>query len=147
MNLTTTYPRSVKEKLAGYVHLGRMIDKCRSVLAKTQGEYVYPCPMDQRLLEFAGVTADQFLRAVEERPNDEAVVEWFLKTATPHGEADIDAWNAMMLSLGPDTEDKWSYFTTIRDAVAPHRADIMTWADLLDLEERRPVPNRGGVHR
>ena len=99
MNLTTTYPRSVKEKLAGYVHLGRMLDKCRSLLAKTQGEYVYPCPMDQRLLELSGMTADQFLHPVEERPNDEAVVEWFLKTATPHGEADIDAWNAMMLSL------------------------------------------------
>ncbi len=73
----------MRAKLGGYVHLGRMIDKCRAVLAGMQGEYIYPCPMDRRLLEFAGLEADQFLQAVQGR-TDEAVVAWFLTTAAPH---------------------------------------------------------------
>ena len=50
MDLRTTFPRSMKTRLGGYVHLARMIDKCRAVLAGTEGEYIYPCPMDDRLL-------------------------------------------------------------------------------------------------
>ena len=57
MDLRTTHPRSPREKLAGYAHLARIIDKCRAVLAGTQGDYIYPCPMDKRLLDFAGLAA------------------------------------------------------------------------------------------
>ena len=53
----------------------------------------------------------------------------------------------MMLSLGPDTEDKRSYLKNDARRAGPHRTDIITWDDLLDIEERRPVPDRGGVHR
>ena len=68
-------------KLDGYVHLARMIDKCRAVLAGTEGEYIYPCPMDERLMEFSGIKADQFTAAVEANPSDEAVAKWFTRTA------------------------------------------------------------------
>ncbi|MBI5777374.1 MAG: DUF5069 domain-containing protein, partial [Nitrospirae bacterium] len=44
MDLRKNYPRSPREKLAGYVHLPRMIDKCRASLAGTEGDYIYPCP-------------------------------------------------------------------------------------------------------
>ncbi len=46
----------MRVKMEGYVHLARMIDKCRAVLAGTEGEYIYPCPMDERLMKFAGIT-------------------------------------------------------------------------------------------
>ena len=68
MDLRTDFPRSMRVKLEGYVHLARMIDKCRAVLAGTEGEYIYPCPMDDRLMEFAGITADQFTAAVKANP-------------------------------------------------------------------------------
>ena len=58
----------MRVKMEGYVHLARMIDKCRAVLAGTEGEYIYPCPMDDRLMEFAGITADQFTAAVKANP-------------------------------------------------------------------------------
>jgi len=67
MDLRTTYPRSIRERVAGYVHLGRMIDKCRAVHAGMQGDYVYPCPMDQRLLQFAGISSESFLHAAHGR--------------------------------------------------------------------------------
>lgn len=147
MDLGQRYPRSVREKLAGYVHFGRMIDKSRALLAGTQGEYIYPCPMDRRLLEYAGITAEQLLEEVRGRSQDEQVADWFLKTAAPHSEREIDAWNAMMLALAPDTDDQWQYFKKIRDSIDPNRGDVSTWADLLDLEEKRAVPARNAVKR
>ena len=77
MDLRSSFPRSMNVKLEGYVHLARMIDKCRAVLAGTEGEYIYPCPMDDRLMEFAGITADQFTAAVKTNPTDERVARWF----------------------------------------------------------------------
>lgn len=144
MDLRTRPPRSVRERMAGYVHLARMLDKCRAVLAGTQGDYIYPCPMDQRLLEFAGISAEQFTEAVRQRP-DEEVAQWFRATAAPHSDAEIEAWNRMMLTRGPDTEEKRQYFNQVRDALDPSRTDITSWADLLDLEERRPVPARSAA--
>jgi hypothetical protein len=139
MDLRSHYPRSLKDKFAGYVHLGRMIDKCRAVLAGMQGDYIFPCPLDHKLLDFSQLTPEQFLQAVKQE-TDQEVAAWFVRTAAPHRESEIDTWNRTMLALGPDTEDKWAYFKKTRDAIDPARPDIVTWADLLDLEEKRHVP-------
>ncbi|OGW66684.1 MAG: hypothetical protein A3H49_00295 [Nitrospirae bacterium RIFCSPLOWO2_02_FULL_62_14] len=143
MDLRKAYPRSPREKLAGYVHLPRMLDKCRATLAGMQGEYIYPCPMDQRLLDFAGITGEQFSNAA--RGKDDAVVaEWFKKAAKPHSSDEIERWNQGFLTAGPDTDEKRDHFKKLRDAIDPARTDITAWADLLDLDEKRPVPKRGG---
>src|SRR6185312_5024133 len=105
MDLRREFPRSMRIKLEGYVHLARMIDKCRAVLAGTEGEYIYPCPMDDRLMEFAGIAADQFTAAVKANPTDEAVADSFRKTAKPHKPAELDEWNDMMLKRGPSTPE------------------------------------------
>ena len=141
MDLRSHYPRSVREKLGGYVHLARMIDKCRAVLTGTPGEYIYPCPMDMRLLEFAGISSEQFQAIVNGQP-DGAIISAFLAKSDGHSVAEIEAWNEMLLSLGPNTEEKSAYFKNQRDAIDPRRTDITHWADLLDLEEGRPVPIR-----
>lgn len=141
MDLRTTFPRSVGEKAGGYVHLLRMIDKCRAVLAGTEGPYIYPCPMDRRLFEFTGLTPERFTEAVGSK-SDSDVAEWFKEQAAPHTQAEIDAWNEMMGTRGPDTEEKKAYFKECRDAIDPTRTDIASWADLLDLEEQRAVPPR-----
>ena len=83
MDLRHSSPRSMREVLGGYVHLARMIDKAKAVLAGTQGEYIYPCPMDQRLLRFAGLTPEAFLDAVQGR-SDASIADWFANTATRH---------------------------------------------------------------
>src|SRR5574339_813825 len=98
MDLRKNFPRSMRVKLAGYVHLARMIDKCRAVLAGTEGEYIYPCPMDERLMEFAGITSDQFTSAVKANPTDEGVVKWLEQTAKPHEPAELEEWNLKLLA-------------------------------------------------
>ncbi|MCI0427350.1 MAG: DUF5069 domain-containing protein [Nitrospiraceae bacterium] len=145
MDLRTGFPRSMRAKLEGYVHLARMIDKCRAVLAGAEGEYIYPCPMDDRLMEFAGITADHFTAAVKVDPSDEAVTKWFTQTAKAHPPAEFEAWNTMMLTRGPSTPEKQEYFNKLRDAVDPARTDLTSWADLQDLEEGRHVPRQEPV--
>lgn len=132
----------MRVKMAGYVHLARMIDKCRAVLAKTEGEYIYPCPMDDRLMEFAGITADQFTAAVKGNPSDDAVAKWFLQTAKTYPQVELEAWNQMMLNRGPSSPASMVKFKKYLDAVDPSRTDLTAWADLQDLEEGRTVPTR-----
>ncbi|GAB1721981.1 MAG: DUF5069 domain-containing protein [Nitrospira sp. CR1.1] len=143
MDLRTTFPRSMKTRLAGYAHLARMIDKCRAVLAGTEGEYIYPCPMDERLLDYAGITADQFTAAVQANVTDDGVAEWVRRTATPHDQVELEAWNSTLLERGPSSPESAEKFKTYRDAVDPTRTDITAWSDLQDLEEGRSVPRRG----
>jgi Domain of unknown function (DUF5069) len=140
MDLRRKAPRAVGEKMAGYVHLGRMLDKCRATLAGTHGDYIFPCPLDKRLLEFARITPEQFSEAIRHRSDTEAGA-WF-KQAARHNDREVDAWNHTMLGLKPDNDEKWAYFKSVRDAIDPKRTDITTWADLLDLEEGRKVPQR-----
>ena len=142
MDLRKLFPRSMRFKLEGYVHLARMIDKCRAVLAGTEGEYIYPCPMDFRLMEFAGITDKQFTETVRANPADEGVVRWFRGVAKTHTTADLDEWNRMMLNRGPSTPEKQEYFNKLRDAVDPSRTDLTAWSNLQDLEEGRTVPRR-----
>lgn len=144
MDLRIQYPRSVRDRLGGYVHLARMIDKCQAKLAETLGDYIFPCPLDQQLLDFLGISADQFLEAVEGR-SDEDIVAWLARHAKSYTPEEVEAWNRMMLARGPDTEEKWAFFRQVRNAIDPTRTDITTWADLLDLEEERPVPLRSSA--
>jgi hypothetical protein len=142
MDLRKHVPRSMRATLAGYVHLARMIDKCRAVLAGTEGEYIYPCPMDERLMEFAGFTSEQFTAAVKANPTDDGVVAWFRQTAKSHPVADLEAWNQQLLSRGPSSPGSAERFKKYLAAIDPSRTDIVAWSDLQDLEEGRTVPRR-----
>lgn len=132
----------MRATLEGYVHLARMIDKCRAVLAGTEGEYIYPCPMDFRLLEFAGLSDAQFTEAVKRNQTDERVAAWFRGAAKPHTPAELNEWNEMMLQRGPSSPESAEKFNKYRDAVDPSRTDLTAWSDLQDLEEGRAVPRR-----
>lgn len=141
MDLRSEYPRSIREYFGGYVHLARMIDKCRAKHVGMLGEYIFPCPIDQRLLDFTGISGDTFLEAVHSRTDDE-VLHWLQSTALSHTPQEIEDWNSTLLNRGPDTDEKREYFKKIRDSIDPTRTDITTWADLLDLDEGRKVSLR-----
>lgn len=142
MDLRTSFPRSMKVMIAGHVHVARMIDKCRAVLAGTEGEYIYPCPMDERLMEFSGITAEQFTAAVKIHPTDEGIAAWFQQAATPHRPAELEEWNQNLLARGPSSPESAAKFKKYRDAIDPSRTDLTAWSDLQDLEEGRTVPRR-----
>jgi hypothetical protein len=137
----------MRAELVGYAHLTRMIDKCRAVLAGTEGEYIYPCPMDERLMDYAGITAEQFTATVKANPTDEGVATWFRQTAKPHSPAELEEWNQKLLLRGPSSPESMARFKKYRDVVDPTRTDLTSWADLQDLEERRIVPRRESVFK
>ena len=56
LDLNVSVPRSSKETMAGLAHLPRMIDKARAYRSNTIGEYIYPCPLDWRILKLLDQT-------------------------------------------------------------------------------------------
>ena len=142
-NLKTEYPRSSKELLGGYAHLARMIDKARAREAGVNGDYIYPCPLDKAFLALVEVTEQDFAYAAKTR-TDELILEWLAVHGRPRSKKQIELWNREMLQRGPDDDAKWTYFKKTRDAIDASRTDIVTWIDLLDLEEGRDVPRHAG---
>ena len=121
MGLSKVFPRSPKEKIAGLVHLGRMIDKGRAYKEKKLADYIYPCPLDKIILNFLCIEADTFANITVEK-KDEEISNWvkeLIKSKTP---------NDLVL------------INKIRDKIDPSRSDLTTWVDLMDLEEGRFPP-------
>ena len=146
MDLNKDYPASVREKLLGVVQLQRTIDKAKAKAAGTIGEYHYNCPMDQAIFSFLGIDADAFLDIVKNAKSDQDILNYaktFVAKKTP---AEIEAWNEEWLEHGPDPGSSGEKaFNELRNQVAPDRKDVTSWADLLDLDEKRPVPQRAAA--
>jgi hypothetical protein len=145
MDLTTSYPRSVREKVFGVVHVGRMLDKAKATAEGTNGEYAYNCPMDQALFAFLGIDDEALMDVIKNAKNDagvEAYVKSFVDKKTPQ---EIEAWNHEFVNRKPEGESL-EYFLELRDQIAPDRTDVTTWPDLLDLDEKRTVPKRETAH-
>jgi hypothetical protein len=141
MDLTTSYPASVGTKLHGIVQLQRTIDKAIALAHGNIGEYHYNCPMDKHLFEFLGIDHEALLAAIKADPSSaSAYVAPFVHAKSA---AEIETFNAGWLAYGPDlTSEGGKSFLELRNQVAPDRTDVTSWADLLDLDEKRPVPHR-----
>jgi len=147
MDLTKTYPRSVRDRFAGIVQIGRTSDKARAYHAGTVGEYHYNCGMDKAVFEFLGID-DHEAYAERAATMDDASLERWLKDTyvSKKSRAEIDRWNREWLEHGPEpSSDGEKYFLELRDQVAPGRYDVHSWADLLDLDEHRDVPRRAAA--
>jgi hypothetical protein len=143
MDLTTSYPRSVKDKVAGVVMLGRTIDKAKAKAHGNIGEYHYDCPMDKAVFGFLGIEADPFFDVVKNAKDDseiEAYAKTFVDRKSPE---EIAGFNDNFVAYKPEPgSDSEKYFLELRSQVAPDRTDVTAWPDLLDLDEKRPVPHR-----
>ncbi len=139
MDLSRAFPRSTKQKMAGLVHLGRMIDKGRAYKEKKLADYIYPCPLDKIILNFLRVEADTFAKMTIEKEDDE-ISDWAKELVKSKSSKELDFINEQILERKPDSEDRLKYFNEIRNKIDPSRADVTTWVDLLDLEEGRLPP-------
>ncbi|MGA8100172.1 MAG: DUF5069 domain-containing protein [Candidatus Cybelea sp.] len=141
MDLTKTAPRSVKETMLGIVQLARATDKAKAAARGRLGEYRYDCPMDQGLFEYLGMDANEFLNIVKTARDDsgiEAYAKTFVAKKDPRN---IEAFNRKWLSAVPSGESL-KHFEELRAKIAPDRTDVVSWADLLDLDEGREVARR-----
>jgi hypothetical protein len=144
MDLTKTTPRSVSSMMLGMVQLARTTDKAKALAHGNIGDYKYDCPMDEGLFEYLGMDPKAFLNAVKEAKNDseiEAYAKTFVAKKDPRN---VEAFNKKWLSAAP-TGESLKHFEELRSKIAPSRTDVVSWPDLLDLEEGRPVPHRETV--
>jgi len=136
MDLSKNFPRSPKQKIAGLVQLARMIDKGRAYKTKKLADYIYPCPLDKIILNFLRVDAETFAKMVLDKKDNE-ISNWAEGLIKSKSSNEISFINKQILDRKPDTQDRLKFFNEIRDKIDPSRSDIITWVDLLDLEEGR----------
>lgn len=135
-DLTQRPPRSARARLGGYVILPRILDKCRAVIAGKQGEYKFNCPLDQRFFEYVGVDAEKFKKQAATGKGDGEMLDWVNKNAkNKRSQLDAGVWSAAQEQRVPGDIESREYFHGLHNSVAPHRDDIVTWFDLLDLDD------------
>lgn len=57
--------------------LARVADKAKALAEGTIGDYIYPCPIDKRFLEEAGISPDEFVEIAANAKGDDDLVARF----------------------------------------------------------------------
>jgi hypothetical protein len=141
LDLTTDYPRSPRALFAGYVIVGRILDKCRATLNETAGEYEFNCGLDHVFFEFAGIDADEFKDFVATGATDEEVTDWIRAKAKEQTPGEIASWNFTLkgrriCELPPDRQ-AWVQDYLLANVRAEVQERVIFNFDLLDAEEGR----------
>jgi len=135
-DLTQHPPRSPRVRLGGFVHLPRLLDKARAFCAEKNGGFVYPCPMDLRLLDFVGIDPETFLSAVRTGKSDTEMLAWMSDHASPvRRPHEILAWSSWMENAAPGDPQRHANFAAEITRLAPGRKDIVTTFDRLELDD------------
>ncbi len=132
-------PRSPYDRLLGYVHLPRLIDKARlHHLGQLVGYNYKTTGFDKSLLEFLQVDPEAFEKVAADSADDATVAAWIQAHAVRHSPEQIEAWNGEMMARQPDTAEKRARFKfTLKQAKAEKRTDVKTYFDLIELDEGR----------
>jgi len=144
MDLTQTYPRSPREKLAGLVMLARTTDKARAYNAGTPGPYHFGCGMDKHVLGFLGSDPEEFAKVVAARSDDASVDVWAREHLKGKSTADIEHFNVDFAQDAPEpNSDSEGFLKNEQGRLG--RTEIRTWFELLDADEGRLVPQTSVV--
>ncbi|PYI45262.1 MAG: hypothetical protein DMF10_09125 [Verrucomicrobia bacterium] len=133
------HPRSPYEKLGGYVHLPRLIDKARLQRKGLLDGYNYKTVgFDNHLLTFLKLDGDAFEEVANRVDNDEEILEWVQKNGAQNSPEQIEQWNQAMTARHPDTAAKKARFLHfLKEAGGEGRKDIRTYFDLIEFDEGR----------
>lgn len=135
-DLTQRPPRSPRTRLGGFAILPRMLDKGRAIIAGTNGEYKYACPLDQRFLDFAGIDPEALKEQLTEGKGDGEILTWVVENSkTKPSDIAIIAWSHWVENRVPADIESRAYVNEAQTKLAPTREDIVTWFDLLDLDD------------
>jgi hypothetical protein len=128
-DLTLHPPRSPRVKLGGFVHLPRLLDKARAAAAGKLGEFIYPCPLDNRFFAFTGLDANALLAEAKSGKSDMA-------NLNPKRQPwEIAAWSDYLTTLSPGDIQRHKIFAEHIEKLGPGREDIVTYFDRLDLDD------------
>ncbi len=135
----TLLPRSPYDRLGGYVHLPRLIDKARLHRQGLLNGYNYKTVgFDKHLLAFLKLDPDAFEENVNRLETDGAVWEWITANGAVHSPDEIEHWNQEMISRHPDNAEKSARFLHfLKEAGGGARKDIRTYFDLIEFDDGR----------
>jgi hypothetical protein len=135
-DLTQRPPRSARARLGGFAILPRMLDKGRAAIAGTNGEYNYACPLDERFVNFVGIDAEGLKAQLAEGKGDGEILAWVLENSKAKpGEIEIQAWSDYVAKRTPNDIETRGFFNEMQTKIGPNRTDIVTWFDMLDLDD------------
>ena len=135
-DLTQRPPRSPRIRLGGFAILPRMLDKGRAAIAEKIGEYKFNCPLDQRFTSFAGIDGEALKNQLAEGKGDGDILKWVVETSTTKPtEQEILAWSTWVSQRVPADIESRQFFNEMQSKIAPEREDIITWFDMLDLDD------------
>ncbi len=129
-------PRSARVRLGGFVVLPRILDKARAQLAGKTGLFKWGNPLDQRLWQFTGIKAEEFLSVVQTGKSDTEMLEWVQANLQPKRQVwEIEAWSNWMVNLAPGDANRHKLFAESIEENCPKRDDIRTMFDRLDMDD------------
>ncbi|MEM1444160.1 MAG: DUF5069 domain-containing protein [Verrucomicrobiota bacterium] len=138
-DLSTTFPRSPREKVGGYVVAGRTLDKCRASLAGTLGEYHYDCPLDNLFFDFTGISADDFKTQVATGASDEEMGHWIEENSKISEKIEFIIWNIDLRykRVSEMPAELQEFLEGYIDEFIPKDKIVYYWFDVYDIEEQR----------
>jgi hypothetical protein len=117
-----------------------MIDKARATKAGKNGEYTYGCSLDRNVLDFLGIEADALKAQIDNGLGDGEILAWMMANAKkPRQAYEIAAFSAFHEQRAPSAPGgraKVSEYQSSTTAGAK-REDIITWFDVLDLDDHQ----------
>lgn len=139
LDLTKEFPRSPRETVGGYVVAGRTLDKCRAMIAGTNGEYHFACPLDNMFFDFTGIDADTFKDFVATGTDDEAVGAWIKENAKEQTVEEIVQWNNdfRYKRISEMPIDLQVFLEGYIPECLPAGSIVYYWFDVYDIEEGR----------
>ena len=109
------------------------------MLAGTNGEYHFDCPLDRTFLEFAGLSADDFKAAAASGATDAEMAAWVLENTRVKDAKEVIMWNNRMRCMRPcDMPPELQVFLEgyIPQFIRRNRP-VYVWFDVYDIEEQR----------
>ena len=134
-DLTKEPPRSPRQRLGGYVVLGRTLDKGRALLAGQVGDYHFDCRVDNLLFTFKGVTGNEVKKLLQDGATDEEVLAWLETHGTPKTPQEIEAWAASVEGARPfEDPDRKEWFAgeCAKLGLDPARTTLFDWLEADD---------------
>jgi hypothetical protein len=135
--------RSPYEKVSGIVLVARLIDKVRLHAAGKlpEGYHVGFIPgnrtFDDRFCRFLHITYERFTESVLAGGTDEEILERCLAQGHRPDAEEIEVWNTFMMKRGWRDSGTPSLLRSKADAGFAHRDDLITFFELMDVEEGR----------
>jgi hypothetical protein len=113
-----------------------MLDKGRATLAGLNGEYNFDCPLDQLFTSFVGISGTELKERLAAGLGDGEILDWITANAKiQRAPFEIAAWSAYQDQRAPSDLEMRQFFNEYHQQVAPARSDVVTWFDILDLDD------------